>query len=1034
LPRHGLQSQEVAGERRHLTVLFCDLVGSTAIAAQLDPEEWRATVADYHSTAAEAITRFDGYVAKYLGDGVMAFFGYPHAHDNDAERAARAGLAILDAIAKLNQQPGDAKLSARVGIDSGAVVVGKGAGGEIDVFGDTPNIAARVQAAAEPGTVAISDATHRLISGLFVVADCGTQSLKGIERPIHIYSAIQPSGARGRFDVASAAGGLTPFVGREDELRSLMNRWERALEGEGQVALIIGEAGIGKSRLVQRFHEQIAGTPHTWVEAGAGAFFQNTPFHPVTEMLRQMLAGSGDHSEPEDRLVQLVPRLVLAGLKPAEAIPLIAPLLNLPLPPEYPPSALAREQQRRRLLATLVEWVLGSTRAQPLIIATEDLHWVDPSTLELIQLLVEQGASARLLLLYTARPEFHAPWPSRAHHTQITLSRLSARNVRAMVADVAARTALSNETVATVVERTGGVPLFVEELTRAVLEGGDAKLTGREIPATLHDSLMARLDRLGPAKEVIQIGAVLGSEFPYELLHAVHPIAEDELQRALRKLTGAELLYVRGIAPDATYQFKHALIRDAAYEALLKTRRKDLHGMVARTIELRFATLKENHPEVLARHWTEAGEIEPAIAAWTKAAKAAEARNAFKEAVESYQQALALLNLLPESPDRDLRELGFRQSFVPMLQVTRGWGAPETIKAVNRAAKLAETSGNLPQFANWVGARAFTAWISAELSTSMALADQALELRLREGNVTGIAYAFLQQLMTRFWLGDLDGAEKNFTTGLKFFDDPTFRKNSIGSLIAVFAYASLNAWALGRADVARERLAQMMAAANPNNPHDLVFAGHCAAVLKSFLLEYEQAEALALKAVELSEKHQFPNEAAMARCALGQARAQLGSTVEGIALIRQGIANMLESGQRLGVAFNTAGLAAAQASAGAVADALETVERALATDFDEPVFRPEAFRIRGELRFKQGHTELAEAGFREAIALARTMGAKAWELRAVMSFARLLAKQGHREEARTMLADIYNWFTEGFDTVDLKDAKALLDELGGTVE
>ena len=354
-----------------------------------------------------------------------------------------------------------------------------------------------------------------------------------------------------------------------------MNRWERALEGEGQVALIIGEAGIGKSRLVQRFREQIAGTPHTWIEAGAGAFFQNTPFYPVTEMLRQMLVRSSDHSEPEEQLAQLAPRLELAGLKPAEAIPLIAPLLNLPLPPEYPPSALSPEQQRRRLLATLVEWVLGSARAQPLIIATEDLHWVDPSTLELIQLLVEQGASARLLLLYTARPEFHAPWPMRAHHTQINLNRLSAGNVRTMVAQVAAKIALSDETVATVVERTGGVPLFVEELTRAVLESGDAKLTGREIPATLHDSLMARLDRLGPAKEVIQIGAVIGSEFSYELLHAVHPIAEADLQAALRSLADAELLYVRGIAPDATYQFKHALIRDAAYEALLKSRRKE---------------------------------------------------------------------------------------------------------------------------------------------------------------------------------------------------------------------------------------------------------------------------------------------------------------------------------------------------------------------------------------------------------------------------------------------------------------------------
>jgi class 3 adenylate cyclase len=476
-PRYG----DLSGERRHLTVLFCDLVGSTEIAAQIDPEEWREVVAGYHRTAAEAITRFGGHVAKYLGDGVMAFFGYPEAHDNDAERATRAGLALLDAIIKINQDAMRPKLSARVGIDSGAVVVGASAGQSADVFGDAPNIAARVQAAADPSTVVITGASHRLVSGLFVVEDCGAQALKGIVRPVQLYRVIRPSGVRGRLEATAVSRGLTPFVGREDELRSLMNRWERALDGEGQVALIIGEAGIGKSRLVQRFHEQIGGTPHTWIEAGAGAFFQNSPFYPVTEMLRQFLGDAPVH----DQIGQLESRLTLAGLKPAEAIPLIAPLLNLPLTATYPPPTLSPEQQRRRLLATLVEWVLGSARAQPLIIVTEDLHWIDPSTQELIQLLVEQGAGARLLLLYTARPEFRTHWPQRAHHTQITLNRLSARNVRSIVGQVAAQKALSEETIATVVERTGGVPLFVEELTRAVLESGGAGLAGREIPATL---------------------------------------------------------------------------------------------------------------------------------------------------------------------------------------------------------------------------------------------------------------------------------------------------------------------------------------------------------------------------------------------------------------------------------------------------------------------------------------------------------------------------------------------------------------------
>ena len=728
------------GERRHLTVLFCDLVGSTEIAARLDPEEWREIVADYHRAAAQAIERFGGHVAQYLGDGVMAYFGYPEAHDNDAERAARAGLAILDAISKLNQpSTRGQKLSARIGIDSGAVVVGASAGKDADVFGDTPNIAARVQAAAEPGTVVITDATHRLVSGLFVVDQLGAQALKGIERPVQLYRVIQPSGVRGRLEAAAATRGLTPFVGREDELRLLMNRWERALDGEGQVALIIGEAGIGKSRLLQRFHEQIGGTPHTWVEARRrGRFSKTRPSIRSPSCFNNFWVAT-EPSRRRSNSRNWNQRLELAGLKPAETIPLIAPLLNLPLSDKYPPSPLSPEQQRRRLLATLVEWVLGAARAQPLVVATEDLHWADASTLELIQLLVEQGATARLLLLYTARPEFRAQWPPRAHYTQITLSRLSARNVRAMVEEVAARKAMSEETIATVIERTGGVPLFVEELTRAVLESGDAKLTGREIPVTLHDSLMARLDRLGPAKEIIQIGAVIDGEFSYELLHAVHPIAEENLQRALRNLADAELLYVRGIAPDATYQFKHALIRDAAYEALLKSRRKDLHRLVAQTIDEKFPALKAAQPEVLARHWVEAGETEQAIAEWSRAGKAAEARNAFVETRESLQQALAQVNLLPESPQRDVRELELRRSLVEILLMTRGYNAPETLEVSQRVYTLAEKGGQRRQSES--SFRFAQALMAADLSTAAVLADEALTRAVRGGNPAAMATA-----------------------------------------------------------------------------------------------------------------------------------------------------------------------------------------------------------------------------------------------------------------------------------------------------
>jgi class 3 adenylate cyclase/tetratricopeptide (TPR) repeat protein len=1026
-------------------VLFCDLVGSTEIAARLDPEEWREVVAGYHRAAAEAITRYGGHVAKYLGDGVMAFFGYPEAHDNDAERAARAGLAILDAISKLGDQAGRPKLAARVGIDSGVVVMGAGAGPDADVFGEAPNIAARVQAAAEPGSVLITDAVYQLVSGLFVVENRGVPALKGIERALQLYKVVRPSGVRGRLEAAAAVRGLTPFVGREDELRSLMTRWERSQEGEGQVALVIGEAGIGKSRLLQRFHELIPDASYPWLEAAAAPFFQNTPFYPIAELLRQLVgraslpapdaraarATTSDGAvqlDTNERLAQLEFALVLAGLKPAEAFPLIAPLLNLPAAAKYPPPPIPPQQQRRRLLAMLVEWVLGAARAQPLTIALEDLHWADASTLEVVQLLVEQEATAHLLLLCTARPEFHPQWPLRARHTRITLNRLSARNVREMIAQVAARHALAGETVDTVIERTGGVPLFVEELTRVVLESGGAKLAGREIPVTLHDSLMARLDRLGPAKEVIQIGAVIGGEFSYELLHAVHPIGAEELQSAMRSATDAELVYVRGIAPEATYQFKHALIRDAAYEALLKSRRKELHGRVARTIDEQFPGLKEAHPEVLARHWAEGGETAQAIAEWTRAGKAAESHYAFKEAQQSYEQALALLSRLPDSAERDLHELDLRQSIIRLLPVTSGIASPESVDACARAIALAKKSGNLSQLVSLMHDTGYAAWHAGDYESAATLADEALELAEREGNPTNLGLAYQLQVIVRWARGDLAGTEEHFARGLKFFEDatiwplPPFR-------LTPFGVASFNAWMLGRPELMRGRLARLMAEANQNNPVEVACSGFFGARSYLLLREHERAETLAAWALELFEKRQMAQFAEQARCLLGRARASLGRPSEGVALIRQGIAGQAAIGMHND--GYTVVLAESQALSGAIGDALETIEQVLQPnrpDANKDI-QPEAFRLRGELQTKQGRREPAEADFRTALTLARSMDAKAWELRAAMSLARLLRDTGRRDEAHSTLAGIYNWFTEGFDTADLKDAKTLLEEL-----
>jgi len=886
------------GERRHLTVLFCDLVGSTEIAAQLDPEEWREVVGSYHGAAAEAITRFGGYVAQYQGDGVMAYFGWPEAHENDAERAARAGLAILEAVSKLNRQSPSPKISVRVGIDSGAVVVGAGAGKDADVFGEAPNIAARVQTAATPDTVLITGTTHRLLSGLFLLEELGAQELKGVANPVELYRVLRPTGVRGRL---AAARGLTPFLDREEEMRLLLSRWERVSDGEGQLVLVVGEAGIGKSRLVAEFHNRIRDTAHIWIESAGEQFFQNTPFHAITEMLSQWLELRGRRN-PDDRVEGLERALASAGLKPETAAPLIADLLQLPIGERYPASTLNAEQRRRRLLAALTGWVFGATKLQPIVMVVEDLHWLDPSTLELVQLLAEQSVMVPLMLMCTARPEFHAQWPMRSHHTQITLNRLGAGNVREMITLVAARNALASESVEAVIERTGGVPLFVEELTRAVLESGTVKLSAHEIPVTLHDSLMARLDRLGSAKDLLQVGSVIGVEFSYELLHAVHPTSEEELENELRKLTDADVLYFRGIAPDTTYRFKHTLIRDAAYEALLKSRRKELHQLVARTIDKQFPDLKQAHPELLARHWTEAGEIEPAIAEWSRAGKAAQERNAFAEARENYDQALALLNVLPEAPERDRRELDLRQSAYVMLCMTKGWVAAETSNQTERITALAEKTGNLTSLSYSLFQRSLRDWAAGDLATAGALAEQALNLALRDGNRTSIATLYWWKLAVCYWSGDLTGAERDFLAGLEFFDDPLFRQQPIGSAIDAFGYGALTAWALGRPDTARHRLAQITAVADQNNPSYQAVSAFIDAWFHLNMREYERVEALAARAVELSEQHQFTNYGIGARCFLGAARAHLGRATEGMALLREGMAGML----RLGYACPTA--------------------------------------------------------------------------------------------------------------------------------
>ena len=680
-----------AAERRPITVMFCDLVGSTSMAAKLDAEDWRNLVNAYLDEASAAVTGLGGHVLKKLGDGLMALFGYPHAQENDAERAVRAALAIQRALVEINARnasKGAPELSARIGLDSGQVVVD--ATGE--VFGDAPNIAARVQGAAEPGSILITATVQRQTAGLFVAEDRGQHELKGVSAPMTLYRVVRASGGGRR----GGARALTPLVGREEELDLLTRRWERAHKGEGQLALIVGEPGLGKSRLMEEFHGRLGETPHTWVEWSSSQLLQNTPLHPIAEWGRQRF---GADLPAEQRLADLENTLGLIGLDPTEYAPLLAPLVDVFLP-EDRVAKLAPEELRRRQLAAMTAWILAAARTQAIVLAFEDLHWADPTSLDLMRALAERGAQAPLLIIATARPEFRPPWSVRSHHSVISLSPLDRVQIAKMVAELSAHHALPRDIVEGVSERTGGVPLFVEEVTRLLLERGEQG-GAQAIPPTLQQSLAARLDRLGAARETAQIGAVLGRGFSYALLQSVAGLDEGALQSALERLAEADILFVEGDGAQATYRFKHALIQDAAYDSLLKSRRQALHARAAEI--LRESASPE--PEAIAHHFTQAGLDDLAIEWWGKAGDQALRRSAFQEAIAHLGKAIEMADKVgatsqqttagSAAPSKQVTQL--HVAYGNALFAARGFGAPEATEAFAKARESESGDKDAPE-------------------------------------------------------------------------------------------------------------------------------------------------------------------------------------------------------------------------------------------------------------------------------------------------------------------------------------------------
>jgi DNA-binding winged helix-turn-helix (wHTH) protein/tetratricopeptide (TPR) repeat protein len=1010
-----------ANERRHVTVLVCGL----AREAGLDPEDWYDVAHAWRLAASEVAGRLGAYVEAGRSDRLIAYFGYPAAQEDAALRAVRAGLAIVAA------RPGR---SVRAGIHAGLVVVARD-GAAVEMFGGASEIALRAQDAAPPGSVTMTGAVHDLVSDVVVAAPLGRQALETDAAPVRLYRAVSAGRAEGR---GFAPREATPFVGREDEARLLADRWARVLEGEGRFALVAGEPGIGKTRLVQEFKTGLQNGEHRVIECGGAMLFATTPFHAVIQLVRQGL-GWSDADTPAERLTGLEQALASTGLNLDEAVPLVCDLLDLPIPATYAALTLTPDERRRRLLASLAAWVFAAARDRPLLLVAEDLHWIDPSSLELLQTLVEQGATSRLMLLCTAWPEFRAPWRARSHHTELNLAGLAARPMRVLVAGLVARAGMADDLVAAVVERADGVPLFAEELTRLMLDGEGNRAPGAvevgHIPATLLDSLTARLDRLNPGKAVAQLGSVLGRRFSYDLLSAVAQLPEGELLAGVSQLADAELIYVRGTPPEATYQFKHALIQDAAYAALLKARRRELHALVAETIAARFGDLSEARPEVLAHHWTEAGEADRAVTAWTRAAETADARHAFGEAEEDYRRAISVLLTTPETAARDQHELDLGLALVRTTTTTQGPQSAETASLTARNLVLAERGGFLG--AN-TGSRVLA--YSHQLMAGQwgEVAKQADEMagfaaRLPADTETKwLRYARAMAPFTRFnsdyYRGDLANAEGQFRLWETFHDGGGYDQR-ITSTLGLCNGAQLAYW-LGRPDLAMARSSRARAwAAQTDSAYEVTVAQALDALLQVSLRDVDRAEPLAAQAVEAAVEKGFPQAAGWARAALGWARAQHGAPQEGAALIRQAMDDLMAIQTQVSMPWFLTLLAEALAVDGQHERALSTFDEALTTNPDERLYRPCTLISRGEMRARIGQGDLAEVDFRTAIDEAGDMGAAGYDLRAATGLARVLFARGAKEDARAILRQRLDAPIAGFDSVDVRAARSLEADL-----
>jgi TOMM system kinase/cyclase fusion protein len=1031
---------EPKAERRQLTVLFCDLIDAAVLSERLDLEDASEVIRAYQACCAEVVERFEGHIAQYPGDGILVYFGFPLTHEDDAMRAVRTGLGIVEEVERLNmrlQQERGIKLGVRLGIHTGLVVADYTR--ELPILGEL-NLAARLKELAEPGAIIISSATYRLVQRRFHCQTLGTHSPGGLSQPVVVYRVLKEQ--EDQYE-------LTPLAGRQQEMGLLLERWAQMGEGLGQVVLLSGEAGIGKSRLVQEVKAQVAGEPHTQIECRCLPYYQNSAFYPVIDLLQRELQLQREDSS-KAKLDKLERALADYHQSEPDILPLLASLLLLPLPERYPPLMLSAQQQRQKTLEALLTILLTLAANQPVLFIVEDLHWVDPSTLELLNLLIDQVTTARILILLTSRPEFRPPWGFRGHVTPITLSRLPRPQVEAMVARVAGNKALPAEVQQQLVITTDGVPLFVEELTKTVLESGLLReredryeltdpLPPLAIPTTLRGSLEARLDRLAGVKEVAQLGAILGREFSYDLLQAISPLDEPTLQHGLSQLVEAELLYRRGLPPHVSYTFKHALIQEAAYQSLLKRTRQEYHERVAQALAERFPEAVEMQPELLAHHLTEAGLNGPAVGYWLRAGQGGIERSAYAEAISHLTQGLELLNTLPDASERTLQELILQTSLGPALMATKGFGAPEVQHAYDRARELCRQVGETPQLFPVLRGLSTFYIVRAESQTAHELAEELLRLAQSAQDAAMLVEAYSMLGTTSFYLGEIASARVHLEQAVALYDRQQHRAHAFRDVgtdpgVLGFIYAAHVLWLLGNPDQALTKSHEAVNLARElSHPFSLAYALDFAALLHRLRREEQAAQELAEAATTLSTKQGFPLWLAIGMILRAGTLAEQGQGSEGVAQMREGWAAYQATGAEVGRPYFLALLAEAYGRGGQAEETLRTLDEALVAvqKTGERWCEAELYRLKGELvfvRFSEDYAE-AETCFQHAIAIARRQQAKSLELRAAMSLSRLWQQQGKQEESRELLAPVYGWFTEGFDTADLREAKALLEAL-----